>query len=372
MRVTGQHFTDSGLLEVWTENTASNILAAKSYNKAVRAHKLTYEAVGRPYLDMFLEWRHQKDVGTEIIDQLLSALVMGFQEQKETGEVIETFDRVVESLKQKEMLSLMEDFDRENPNPTFVYWRQYMLLVQLLLRFLRAEREGNWKLHLSAFAAMLPWFAIYNHTNYTRWGAIYLADIQNIEDTNPDVYAEFVQGNFVVKKTGHNFNKISTDQALEHVNRICKVAGGLIGITRLDGARERWCLTFNQRSDISQQTMNVFDLQNDDMGKQQKSKEMGASGMRRDEDDVEELGNALLNAESRGKDKIKLFVEKRLKSQEVGFHDVIAKSNTPTLKSMYETRKTAVVGKAKVLKADRGTVSTSFCCEKFWAKHRLA
>ena len=62
-------------------------------------------------------------------------------------------------LKQKQIIGLFEDFDKEIQNPTFVYWRQYMSLVQILLRFIRAEREGNWDLHLSSFAAMLPWFA---------------------------------------------------------------------------------------------------------------------------------------------------------------------------------------------------------------------
>ena len=71
------------------------------------------------------------------------------------------------------------------------------------------------------------------------------ANMKNSEVTHPDVLAEFVAGNFVVKKTSQRFNQISTDQALEHVNKICKVAGGLIGITRLESAMERRCLTFN-------------------------------------------------------------------------------------------------------------------------------
>ena len=359
MRVIGQHFTDSGLLEVWTEsgvygeNTASNIIAAKSYNKAMRAHKLTYEAVWRIYQKLFLDWLHKKEVDTETIDQSLFVLATGFQEQKEARELSQMFDDVVDALKQKQILCLIEDFDKENQNPTFVYWRQYMRLVQVLLRFIRAEREGNWGLHLSSFAAMLPWFAIYDHTNYTRWGTIYLAGMKNLEETHPDIYTEFVNGNFVVKKTNHRFNQIFTDQALERVNKICKVAGGLIGITRLESARERWCLTFNQRSDIAQETMDMYGLQSDDTEEKQKPKEIGASRIRRDEEDVklieqqlkefnlfsidqqdlvaiasrdvapEELGNALLNAEHRGNDKIKLFVNKRLKSHEVCFHDAI-------------------------------------------------
>ena len=51
MTVIGQHFAYSGPVEVWTEsgvfgeNTAYNNMQAKSYNRALRAHKLTFEAV---------------------------------------------------------------------------------------------------------------------------------------------------------------------------------------------------------------------------------------------------------------------------------------------------------------------------------------
>ena len=48
MGASGKHMSDSGLAEVWTEsgvfdeNTAANNLLAKSYNCAVRAHRLAY------------------------------------------------------------------------------------------------------------------------------------------------------------------------------------------------------------------------------------------------------------------------------------------------------------------------------------------
>ena len=49
---------------------------------------------------------------------------------------------------------------------------------------------------------------------------------------------------------------------------------------------------------------------------------------------TEDLGNALLNVGSRGKE-MKLFVDKRLKSHDIGFHGAILKSKSPTFKSVY-------------------------------------
>ena len=57
--------------------------------------------------------------------------------------------------------------------------------MEILLDFIRAERDGKSTLLLEAFAAMLPWLTIYDHTNYARWGPVYLADTKLIEMTAP-------------------------------------------------------------------------------------------------------------------------------------------------------------------------------------------
>ncbi len=63
-----------------------------------------------------------------------------------------------------------------------------------------------------------------------------------LEDTTYPVYIEWKEGNFVVKETDVCFNQVYTDQALEHVNRLCKLDGGLVGITRQQAALLRWMI----------------------------------------------------------------------------------------------------------------------------------
>jgi len=36
-------------------------------------------------------------------------------------------------------------------------------MLQLLLLFIRADRDGDWELHISTFQAMLPYMVIYDH-----------------------------------------------------------------------------------------------------------------------------------------------------------------------------------------------------------------
>ena len=68
---------------------------------------------------------------------------------------------------------------------------------------------------------------LYDHVNYARWGVFYLLDMLQLENTAPEVHAEFIARNFVVKETAGSFNKIAADQALEHINKQGKIAAGI-------------------------------------------------------------------------------------------------------------------------------------------------
>ena len=72
-----------------------------------------------------------------------------------------------------------------------------------------------------------------DHTKYARWGPLYLADMKLLEMTAPQVYAEFMQGNFVVKRTKRRFNQVPADQANEWINKPCKMQNGIIGIKKM-------------------------------------------------------------------------------------------------------------------------------------------
>ena len=52
-----------------------------------------------------------------------------------------------------------------------------------------------------------------------------------------------MEGNFVMKETEAFFNHLSHDMALEHINKLCKISGGIVGITRSNTAINRWILT---------------------------------------------------------------------------------------------------------------------------------
>ena len=191
--------------------------------------------------------------------------------------------------------------------------------------------------------------------------------ISQLETSHPDVYEKFMEGEFVVKSSRNTFKQISTDIALEHVNKVGKVAGGLIGITRSDSARDRWCLTYNDPSRMVDQTTAMFCMTLEDAEyAPSASGDTGPFKIKRNREAVEKLHDmlsrfpifdsendendeltrlmtsgvateninaALLTAEAHGTEKIREFVDTRLCMQKVGFHDTLKQWQSPSQKS---------------------------------------
>ena len=53
-------------------------------------------------------------------------------------------------------------------------WIQYMHYIQVLKDFVRAERTGNWSLHLHTVGKMLNLFAATDHIHYAKSSQLYL------------------------------------------------------------------------------------------------------------------------------------------------------------------------------------------------------
>ena len=160
-------------------------------------------------------------------------------------------------------------------------------MVTSLLQFLKAERTGNWKLHLSSIATMLPHYFAMDRQNYARFLPVYLADMQRLELTHPDVYKEFAAGNHSISRPGQPFSQVSADMALEQsVNADSKSRGGVIGKSQSSAALERWFLTIHERASITSALKTTYGLQD---GEQASHKEAAPRRVKRDEEDIHKM-----------------------------------------------------------------------------------
>ena len=70
-----------------------------------------------------------------------------------------------------------------------------------------------------------------------------MRDMVALEDKHPDVFAEFMAGNFTVKKTTHAFAALAIDQVHEQNNASVKGDGGAVGLTENPAALRRWMVS---------------------------------------------------------------------------------------------------------------------------------
>ena len=250
MKAIGEHMQSTGLLEIWTESnllgpkTVTNALLGKDYEKGIRAHKITAQALWQIVLPQFRQYLQESN------DDL--------RRQIEMATLRETDEQLIETLSTQTFHNILLEFgESEAEDPNFMLWWEYLLMVRLLLMFIRAERDGIWDLHIFTFRSMLPYFHRYDHLNYAKWGAIYLAEMNQLP---AEVEDQFRQGHFVVKVGKAKFNQVDPDQAQEWLNGTGKRGGGIVGITKTTSALSRWALSFNMRAQIVSDTRKLYGL----------------------------------------------------------------------------------------------------------------
>ena len=142
------------------------MMSGKAVSRAVRGHLLLFAALLNILLSKSLNLPlpcSQEDVTKEHtqigeLQQLYSSLM-----KKEQS---------VSDVCSSELLGYVHDILSEKTSAmdgrTGKLWVQYLEMVQLLMKFIRAERTGNWALHLHTVSQMLPYLASSGHSLYTK------------------------------------------------------------------------------------------------------------------------------------------------------------------------------------------------------------
>ena len=116
-------------------------------------------------------------------------------------------------------------------NRTALLWLQYLDMVDILRMFIKAERTGNWRLHLRTLSEMLPYLAAAGHNLYTKSVRLYLQSMSSLETDHADVHRKFEleAGSHVVRRSNRLWAGLSTDLVIEQVlMRSLKTSGDLM------------------------------------------------------------------------------------------------------------------------------------------------
>jgi hypothetical protein len=250
--VIGKRFGAAGLgsllieSEVVAERSLNSVLNGHQYNRAVRAHKIVYEALSRIRFASFLETLEE-----ESMNEWLESI-----QRLKTNYPSTVFREILRSAEFQEKASAYFSFVDEQSNNcrTYQFWSSYLWMVEQLMDLIRATRVGDWQLHLSVVRKIIPWFFSYNHQNYARYSPFYWLEMSDLPQTHPDTHDQFISGSWVVQRQNrYGFSKVACDQVIEQtINRASKTGGGIGGYTQCETAVKRWILSQPQRAEIAE------------------------------------------------------------------------------------------------------------------------
>ena len=109
-------------------------------------------------------------------------------------------------------------------------WVQYFKLVAIIRLLIRAERCGDWQLHVHGVWLMIPYLHAAGHLHCARSAQVYLQEMLNLANSMaPDEYDMFTsRGFFTVRRSDKYWCGIWTDMTIEQVlMRSLKTSGGL-------------------------------------------------------------------------------------------------------------------------------------------------
>ena len=169
-----------------------------------------------------------------------------------------------------------------NLSRTAKFWVQYLGYVKILKEFIRAERTGNWSLHLLSVSRMINLFAATGHVHYAKCPRLYLLQMLELETMFND------NGYHTVRQSDKFWAGLWTDLIIEQVMmRSHKSRGGLTrgrGIHKT--VRTMWICSSHRCAGIHEAMTNLTGIKH---RTSEQHVELGASRQLRDTADLKKI-----------------------------------------------------------------------------------
>ena len=233
----GQIMSGSGLAELWEQvcakGSVAHMLTGHTFVRAVGAHILALRALIHVLMENSdllnqTDRDHLASMYKEIIDQNVDST--GTQEDETVGQFYQIVSHHLEQA--------------ASQSRTGKLWVQYIHQVILMLNFFKAERIGDWKLHLHCIREIIPYFHAAGHFPYDKSARLYFHKMETISEfMSPDDYRLFSdKGYFTIRRANDFWAGNFYDQTIEQfLMRMLKTTGGMThgrGIT--DSTLTKW------------------------------------------------------------------------------------------------------------------------------------
>ena len=294
----GHLMDSSGLQEmlesIYAPNAVVHMLSGKAIARAVRAHFIVDAALNALMLHSCFNAplpitpdSNDDDKDPDIAKAAGVGNNQDLDEARTFYEKLMSRDMSAEEVCSSNVLEEIKDSLKKHSESvkkssrTSALWVQYMSMIDILRKFIRAERTGNWELHLQAIQDMLPYMAASGHNSYTKSGMLYLQQMSNLETQHPDVQQKFNKGLHVIRRSNRQWAGLSSDLVIEQVlMRSLKTSGGLTrGRGMTEHQRLLWLLSRPACTEVNQAMQELTGV-NYNTGEQ--NKDMTAARQARD------------------------------------------------------------------------------------------
>ncbi|CAG2240029.1 SMG8 [Mytilus edulis] len=142
-------------LELFGSGSLTGVFEGKHYNRALRLLKIVFEAFKRLRWEAFGSWLNSNDEN-EFLDPNFQASVLSIVAQIRRNLTADNLKTLLMSPYVSKLFEAFSAYCNVSEGPMKKFWNSYIEMVELLLVFIRATREGNWELHLACVEKMLP------------------------------------------------------------------------------------------------------------------------------------------------------------------------------------------------------------------------
>ena len=254
----------------------------------------------------------------------------------------------------------------------------YMKQFEMILLFVRSTRQQDLQLHMESLEYLTKYLFAHDHQNYARSLRLYTSTMPETERQHPDLWAEFMKGNFCVTKGVAGFTSIAPDQGIEQENRTLEVIGGIVGITQNEKALDKLFLIAPELSKLLYEFAAEYGSDNNDKRTQhhkiaggklsrmmKNTREHGDPFMTPDDEDeiynlltkevmTETVSQDTLERDEIGQRKFVEFATERLTQGRLCVWDKMTKKKLKTFKTANATIEINAGGQLVKIKEERG------------------
>lgn len=181
------------LCEIYGENAVIHMMSGKAVQRSFRGHLLMNKCLNKLIVSEMIDEQPELAPKVSNAEDIYNSLIKGRMAMNDV-QASETLSQLASAIDSK------RDGLRAR-SKTIKLWLGYQEMVTLAMSLLKADRTGNWQMHLQTLFECLPIFAAAGHFNYLKSVYYYVQRMLQLEYHQPELFRRFQEGHHVIRRS---------------------------------------------------------------------------------------------------------------------------------------------------------------------------